>query len=297
MSSCSPVVGGWSSRRGWRARGRRSPSCVPRRTRSGSSLSARKITLPEILAGLRRPSAGELHLGRVARRDLVLSRCRRARTVAERARGPRGRPWAARTAPAPPGAGGDPRSGRPCRGGPSPGGWVLPGDDDPAQYRRWPRRRAGGAPRRRAGLCARSGWARAGPPPRGLARANQDRGPLQPRPRRGGGDLRPRRDPRQRQASLSGAARRSPRRRGEVPVAGGRPPAVGAASWVSSVEEFGPGELEFSAADPGEVEAHLAGLLAACGSRLVSISPVRPSLEDVILSLTVAPVDAGAEAR
>src|SRR6266540_2525035 len=63
MSSCSPVVGGWSSRRGWRARGRRSPSCVPRRTRSGSSLSARKITLPEILAGLRRPSAGELHLG------------------------------------------------------------------------------------------------------------------------------------------------------------------------------------------------------------------------------------------
>ncbi len=73
--------------------------------------------------------------------------------------------------------------------------------------------------------------------------------------------------------------------------------ALGAASWVSSVEEFGPGELEFSAADPGEVEAHLAGLLAACGPRLVSISPVRPSLEDVFLSLTVAPVDAGAEAR
>ncbi|HEX9377417.1 MAG TPA: ABC transporter ATP-binding protein [Actinomycetota bacterium] len=71
-----------------------------------------------------------------------------------------------------------------------------------------------------------------------------------------------------------------------------RPPAertlaaLGAAPWVSSVDERAPGELEFSAADPDEVEAHLAGLLAGCGARVVSISPERPGLEEVFLSLT-----------
>lgn len=76
-----------------------------------------------------------------------------------------------------------------------------------------------------------------------------------------------------------------------------RPPAervlaaLGAAQWVSSLEELAPGEIQFSAADPGEVEAHVAAVLAACGARVVSISPVRPSLEEVFLSLTVAPAD------
>jgi ABC-2 type transport system ATP-binding protein len=65
--------------------------------------------------------------------------------------------------------------------------------------------------------------------------------------------------------------------------------ALQAAPWVSSVTEPAPGELELSAPDPTEVEAHLAGLLAGCGSRVVSISPVRLSLEEVFLSLTAAP--------
>jgi ABC-2 type transport system ATP-binding protein len=95
---------------------------------------------------------------------------------------------------------------------------------------------------------------------------------------------------------LAGAARS----RWQVVV---RPPAertiaaLRAASWVSSVDQLAPGELEFSAAGPTEVEARLAGVLAACGARVVSLSPVRPSLEDVFLSLTVGPADRGAVAR
>lgn len=89
---------------------------------------------------------------------------------------------------------------------------------------------------------------------------------------------------------LAGAARS----RWDVVV---RPPAnpalaaLRAAPWVSSVTESTPGELELSAPDPAEVEKHLAGLLAACGSRVVSISPLRPSLEDVFLAITAAPAD------
>ncbi len=95
---------------------------------------------------------------------------------------------------------------------------------------------------------------------------------------------------------LAGAARS----RWQVVV---RPPsepiiaALGATSWVSSVEELAPGELEFSAPDPGDVEANLAGVLAACGARVVSISPVRPSLEEVFLALTVRPAGQGAGRR
>jgi ABC-2 type transport system ATP-binding protein len=82
-----------------------------------------------------------------------------------------------------------------------------------------------------------------------------------------------------------------------------RPPAertvaaLGAVSWASLVEELGPGELEFSAADPGEVEAHVAGVLAGCGARVVSISPVRATLEEVFLSLTVGPASQGSGPR
>jgi ABC-2 type transport system ATP-binding protein len=95
---------------------------------------------------------------------------------------------------------------------------------------------------------------------------------------------------------LAGAARS----RWQVVV---RPPAeptlaaLDAASWVYSVEELAPGEIEFSATDTDEVEAHLAAVLAACGARVVSLSPVRPSLEQVFISLTVAPADHGAEVR
>jgi ABC-2 type transport system ATP-binding protein len=80
-----------------------------------------------------------------------------------------------------------------------------------------------------------------------------------------------------------------------------RPPAnqtlaaLSAASWISSVNELAPGELELTSADPGEIEIRLPGLLAACGARLVSVSPVRPSLEDIFLALTAAPAERGAE--
>lgn len=61
------------------------------------------------------------------------------------------------------------------------------------------------------------------------------------------------------------------------------------APWVSSVTERASGELELSAPDPTEVEDRLTGLLAERGARVVSISPLRPRLEDVFLSLTAAP--------
>jgi len=73
--------------------------------------------------------------------------------------------------------------------------------------------------------------------------------------------------------------------------------ALSVAPWVSSVSELAPGELELPAADSGQVEAHLAGVLAASSSRMVSLSPVRPSPEQVFLSLTAAPADQGARAR
>jgi ABC-2 type transport system ATP-binding protein len=64
--------------------------------------------------------------------------------------------------------------------------------------------------------------------------------------------------------------------------------ALKAAPWVSSLSELAPGELELSAPDPTQVEEHLVPVLARCGSRVVSISPRRPSLQEVFLSLTVA---------
>ncbi len=88
---------------------------------------------------------------------------------------------------------------------------------------------------------------------------------------------------------LAGAARS----RWQVIV---RPPA-GRILAALRVSELAPGELEFSATDPGEVEAHLAGVLAACSARVVSLSPARPSLEEVFLSLTATPAGQGAKAR
>jgi ABC-2 type transport system ATP-binding protein len=71
-----------------------------------------------------------------------------------------------------------------------------------------------------------------------------------------------------------------------------RPPAdrtvsaLGAVPWVSSVSEVATGEIEFTAVDPGEVEAHIAGLLSDCDAHVVSVAPARPTLEEVFLSLT-----------
>jgi ABC-2 type transport system ATP-binding protein len=98
-------------------------------------------------------------------------------------------------------------------------------------------------------------------------------------------------------ADLLAGAARSRWRAIVRPPAGPTLAALDGVSWASSVKELAPGEIEFSAANPGEVEAHLASVLAACGARVVSISPVRPSLEEVFLSLTLPLADEGAGAR
>src|SRR6266511_3704092 len=304
MSSCSPVVGGWSSRRGWRARGRRSPSCVPRRTRSGSSLSARRITLPEILAGLRRPSAGELHLG--VSRDAIsycpdvaeLEPWLSALAVLEVALGLLGRRRPRQELEEILDQVGLAEVARRRVGGFSRGMTtrlniaaglvaepeVLLVDEpasalDPAGRAQVLRLVASLAPTKTVvlsshdlaeveAICGHVGI---------LARGRLlYQGPL---------------------ADLLAGAARSRWRVVVRPPAEGTLAALGAVSWASSVDELAPGEIEFSAADRGEVEAHLAGVLAACRARVVSISPVRPSLEEVFLSLTVAPADQAASAR
>jgi ABC-2 type transport system ATP-binding protein len=81
------------------------------------------------------------------------------------------------------------------------------------------------------------------------------------------------------------------------PPAGPAIAAFAAASWASSIDEREPGELELTAPDKTEFEAHIAGLLADCGARVVSISPARPRLEEVFLSLTAPPADESAAVR
>jgi ABC-2 type transport system ATP-binding protein len=71
-----------------------------------------------------------------------------------------------------------------------------------------------------------------------------------------------------------------------------RPPAAAtvaalrAAPWVRAAAEVSPGVIEFSASDPDAVELNVAGLLTACAARVVSVAPARPTLEEVFLALT-----------
>lgn len=89
---------------------------------------------------------------------------------------------------------------------------------------------------------------------------------------------------------LAGAAR--PRWRLVVrPPAGCVLAALSDAAWVTSVTETVAGELEFDATDAAAVEVQLVGLLAACNARIVSLAPVRPSLDEVFLSLTSRSTD------
>ncbi|HYZ52964.1 MAG TPA: ABC transporter ATP-binding protein [Streptosporangiaceae bacterium] len=62
--------------------------------------------------------------------------------------------------------------------------------------------------------------------------------------------------------------------------------ALGGSCWAASVEQTRPGEIEFTSPDPEAVEANLAGLLAGCAARVVSLSPMRPSFEQIFLALT-----------
>ena len=72
-----------------------------------------------------------------------------------------------------------------------------------------------------------------------------------------------------------------------------RPPADGllallsAAPWVVQATETAPGRFELRGTTAEQVEARLPRLLADAGVRVVSLSPVRPSLDDAFLALTM----------
>ena len=70
--------------------------------------------------------------------------------------------------------------------------------------------------------------------------------------------------------------------------------ALAGAPWVEAVSEASPGELEVQVGDPEQAQLELPRLLAESGARVVSICPRSPSLEEVFLALTAAP--AGDEA-
>jgi ABC-2 type transport system ATP-binding protein len=67
--------------------------------------------------------------------------------------------------------------------------------------------------------------------------------------------------------------------------------ALRAAPWSSTVDEVGEDEVEFSSSDPAVVEANLANLLASSDTRIVSVTPVRPTFEQVFLALTTVAHD------
>lgn len=71
--------------------------------------------------------------------------------------------------------------------------------------------------------------------------------------------------------------------------------ALAGAPWVEAVSEASPGNFEVQVGDPDRAQLELPRALAESGARVVSICPMSPSLEEVFLSLTAAP--AGDEAR
>lgn len=57
-------------------------------------------------------------------------------------------------------------------------------------------------------------------------------------------------------------------------------------SWASSIEELDGGRIEFTSSQPALVEAELPSLLASTHARVVSLCPQRSTLEQVFLALT-----------
>jgi ABC-2 type transport system ATP-binding protein len=62
--------------------------------------------------------------------------------------------------------------------------------------------------------------------------------------------------------------------------------ALRAQPWVSGVEPDGPQTLRVTVTSLTEAEVRLAGVLAGCDARVVSLAPLAPDLEDVFLELT-----------
>lgn len=71
-----------------------------------------------------------------------------------------------------------------------------------------------------------------------------------------------------------------------------RPPAdrlvaaLTGAPWVRSVSELDPGEVRIDVADPGAAERELPGVLATAGVRLVEVGRAGVSLQDIFFELT-----------
>lgn len=71
-----------------------------------------------------------------------------------------------------------------------------------------------------------------------------------------------------------------------------RPPAdqliiaLAAAPWVRSVEEGEPGDLKIDATDRDSAERQLPGILADCGVRLIEVSPAGVRLQEIFFELT-----------
>jgi ABC-2 type transport system ATP-binding protein len=70
------------------------------------------------------------------------------------------------------------------------------------------------------------------------------------------------------------------------PPAGKLLAALAAAPWVRSVSEGEPGELRIDIGDPDAAEVHLPEVLAACGVRLVEVGRAGVSLQDIFFQLT-----------
>ncbi len=62
--------------------------------------------------------------------------------------------------------------------------------------------------------------------------------------------------------------------------------ALATAPWVRSVSEGEAGELRIDAGDPDAAEARLPGVLADCGVRLVEVGRAGVSLQDIFFELT-----------
>ena len=70
------------------------------------------------------------------------------------------------------------------------------------------------------------------------------------------------------------------------PPAGPLLAALTAAPWVRSTTQVSPGELRIDVADQDEAERCLPAVLAGCGARLIEVGRAGPSLQDIFFDLT-----------
>jgi ABC-2 type transport system ATP-binding protein len=70
------------------------------------------------------------------------------------------------------------------------------------------------------------------------------------------------------------------------PPAGPLLAALAAAPWVGAAAQVSPGELRIDVADQDEAERRLPEVLAGCGARLIEVGRAGPSLQDIFFDLT-----------